>query len=84
MDASDPDIKISSVKGKTFLISDDVYRILNNNPNIEASSKVIEERVFLEYNDKSEIAYIKGVEQNYPRITQIDSTLTQKPISDSP
>ncbi len=77
MDASDPDIKITSVKGKSFLINDDTYRILNNNSNIEASSRVIEERVFLEYNDKSEIAYIKGVEQNYPTITQIDSTLSQ-------
>jgi lipoprotein-releasing system permease protein len=77
LDASDPDIKITSVKGKSFLFSDDVQQILNNNTSIKASSKVIEERVFLEYNDKSEIAYIKGVEDNYPKITQIDSALSQ-------
>ena len=77
LDVSDPDIKITSVKGKTFLITDDVQQILNKNQSIETISKVIEERVFLEYNDKSEIAYIKGVEDNYPKITQINSALSQ-------
>lgn len=77
LDASDPDIKITSVKGKSFFITDEVQEILKNNQSITASSKVIEERVFLEYNDKSEIAYIKGVEENYSQITQIDAVLSQ-------
>ncbi|WP_339661019.1 FtsX-like permease family protein [uncultured Polaribacter sp.] len=77
LDASDPDIKISSVKGKSFFITDDIQQILIKNKSIEESSKVIEERVFLEYNDKSEIAYIKGVEANYPKITHIDATISQ-------
>ncbi|MFT7441867.1 MAG: lipoprotein-releasing system permease protein [Maribacter sp.] len=77
LDSSDPDIKITSVKGKSFFITDDIQQILKNNQSIAASSKVIEERVFLEYIDKSEIAYIKGVEDNYPKITQIDAVLSQ-------
>jgi lipoprotein-releasing system permease protein len=77
LDVSDPDIKITSVKGKSFLITDDIKKVLNNNASIEVISKVIEERVFLEYNDKSEIAFIKGVEANYPKITQIDAALSQ-------
>jgi lipoprotein-releasing system permease protein len=77
LDASDPDIKITSVKGKSFFITDEVQEILKDNQSITASSKVIEERVFLEYNDKSEIAYIKGVEENYSQITQIDAVLSQ-------
>ena len=77
LDVSDPDIKITSVKGKSFLITDNIQQTLNNNKSIAASSKVIEERVFLEYNDKSEIAFIKGVEGNYTKITQIDGTLSQ-------
>jgi lipoprotein-releasing system permease protein len=77
LDSSDPDIKITSVKGKSFFITDDIKQILKNNQSIAASSKVIEERVFLEYIDKSEIAYIKGVEDNYPKITQIDAVLSQ-------
>jgi lipoprotein-releasing system permease protein len=77
LDVSDPDIKITSVKGKSFLITDNIQQTLNNNKSIVASSKVIEERVFLEYNEKSEIAFIKGVEGNYTKITQIDGTLSQ-------
>jgi len=77
LDVSDPDIKITSVKGKSFLITDDIKQVLNNNASIEIISKVIEERVFLEYNDKSEIAFIKGVEANYSKITQIDAAISQ-------
>tara|TARA_B110001454_G_scaffold188887_1_gene187143 strand:- start:335 stop:1537 length:1203 start_codon:yes stop_codon:yes gene_type:complete len=75
LDVSDPDIKITSTKGKTFLYTKDVQQTLENNTSIYAFSKVIEERVFLEYNDKNEIAFIKGVEENYTSITNIDSVL---------
>ncbi|APZ45261.1 ABC transporter permease [Polaribacter reichenbachii] len=76
LDASDPDIKISVVKGKSFFIDDAIQQVLDNNTAIKASSKIIEERVFLEYKDKNEIAYIKGVEENYAQITNIDSSLS--------
>lgn len=75
LDASDPDIKITSVKGKSFILTDDVYQIITENSAIKANSKIIEERVFLEHNEKNEIAYIKGVEENYAEITSIDSAL---------
>ena len=75
LDASDPDIKITSVKGKSFFLTEDVSQILNNNTSIKVSSKIIEERVFLEHNDKNEIAFIKGVQDNYGQITNIDSSL---------
>lgn len=77
LDASDPDIKITAVKGKSFLMTDDIRKIINENQSIKASSKIIEERVFLEYNDKNEIAYLKGVEDNYTNITNIEATLSQ-------
>lgn len=76
LDASDPDIKISVVKGKSFFATDSIFNIINNHSAIEASSKIIEERVFLEYHDKNEIAYVKGVEENYAQITKIDAALS--------
>ncbi|MGK0412832.1 MAG: lipoprotein-releasing system permease protein [Polaribacter sp.] len=76
LDVSDPDIKISAVKGKSFVATDDIFKIINENSAIEANSKIIQERVFLEYNDKNEIAYIKGVEENYTQITGIDEVLS--------
>lgn len=76
LDASDPDIKITSVKGKSFFVTDTIYEILESNSSIKTTSKIIEERVFLEHNDKNEIAYIKGVEDNYSQIINIDSSLS--------
>ena len=49
--------------------------MLSNNPSVALTSKVIEERVFLKYNQKDVIAYLKGVDANYNQITQIDSVL---------
>ena len=75
LDVSDPDIKITTTKGKSFLYTSDIHEVLNKNVSINAYTKIVEERVFLEYNDKNEIAYIKGVEENYTSITSIDSVI---------
>lgn len=76
LEVSDPDIKITSVKGKTFLYTKEIHQILEKNSATQVVSKVIEERVFLAYNDKNEVAYIKGVEENYTAISHIDSVLS--------
>lgn len=73
---SDPDIKISIVKGKSFEYSDEVHQRLIENQEIATISKVVEERVFLSYKDKNHIAYIKGVDENYNKIIPADSILT--------
>lgn len=76
LEVSDPDVKITSVKGKTFLVTDSIASVLENNTAIKAHTHVIEERVFLSYNDKNEIAFIKGVQKNYTNITKIDAAIT--------
>ena len=75
LDASDPDIQITATRGKSFVYQADFERLLSNNPSVALTSKVIEERVFLKYNQKDVIAYLKGVDANYNQITQIDSVL---------
>jgi lipoprotein-releasing system permease protein len=76
LDSSDPDIKITSVKGKSFLCTDAVSLVLNENKEVEAFAKAVEERVLIQYKQREQIAYIKGVSENYNSITQIDSTIT--------
>lgn len=75
LDASDPDLKITSVKGKSFLLDNKFLQVLNDNPNIATYAKVIEERVFLEYGDKNEVAFVKGVDTNYANVTKIDDAI---------
>jgi len=72
---SDPDIKITSVKGKSFLFNDTIQKIIENEKTIAFYSKVIEERAFFEFNQKTHIAYIKGVDTNYIQVNSMDTTV---------
>ncbi len=75
LDASDPDIKISAVKGKTFEYTTKIDEELISDVAMKSFAKVVEERVFLKYKDKSHVAYIKGVDTNYTDVVQVDSSL---------
>lgn len=74
-DYFDSDYQVLPEKGKTFVLADSAITKLENSENIMAYSKVIEERVFLHFDGKSHIAYIKGVDENYEKVNPIDSIL---------
>lgn len=71
----DSDLKVIPSTGKTISFSKSMENQLAKIEGIEAFSKVIEERVFLQYKGKSNIAYIKGVDTNYARVNPVDSIL---------
>lgn len=71
----DPDLKASPAIGKHFSISTDEESALNHIEGLASFSKELEERAYLTYKEKSTIAYIKGVDQNYRNVTGVDSTL---------
>ena len=71
---ADPDLKISAEKGKSFLFSDSIASVLDNEK-IAHYSKVVEERAFFNYRDKSHIASIKGVDANYLLVNNIDTAI---------
>ncbi|MFK5958973.1 MAG: FtsX-like permease family protein [Lutibacter sp.] len=71
----DPDIKITSVKGKSFKFNSTIQTILDNQKGIASYSKVIEERAFFEFNKKTHVAYIKGVDTNFTHVNRIDTTV---------
>ena len=75
LEASDPDIKITPKQGKVIQYSDELKRKLNLDE-ISSVSAVLEERVFIRYKDKQEIAQIKGVDDFYNEVVPIDSSLT--------
>ncbi len=72
---TDPELKIIPKQGKTFIFSDRLEQILKNEKNISSFSKVIEEKVFITYNEKQKIAKIKGVDTNYYKVIPLDSAL---------
>lgn len=71
---ADPDLKITSVRGKSFLFTDELEKALVKEK-IAAYTKVIEERVFLSYGEKSHVAYIKGVDSNYLNVNRLDTAV---------
>ncbi|WP_028892277.1 ABC transporter permease [Tenacibaculum sp. 47A_GOM-205m] len=76
LNASDPDIKITATQGKSLEYSTKLHEILQQEEDVKAYSKVVEERVFLKYKDRDHIAQIKGVDANYSSIIPADSILT--------
>jgi len=75
LDTSDPDVKITSIKGKSFHFDNEIQQILDVQKGIASYSKVIEERAFFDFNNKTHIAYIKGVDSNFNNLNNIDTTV---------
>ncbi len=75
LNTSDPDLKISAVKGKSFFFNESIKATLENEKNIISYSKVIEERAFFEFKEKTHIASIKGIDSNYIHVNSIYSTV---------
>lgn len=71
----DPDLKAIPASGKSFFISDQELTKLKESKLIDNFSKVIEERVILNFDDKKRAATIKGVDENYQKVNSIDSMI---------
>ena len=71
---ADPDLKVTSTEGKSFLFDETSEKKLDLEK-IEAYTKVIEERVFLSYGEKSHVASIKGVDSDYLRVNRLDTAV---------
>ncbi|MCF6349442.1 MAG: ABC transporter permease [Flavobacteriaceae bacterium] len=74
LNTADPDLKITAVKGKSFLETADLVKILKNE-NIIQFSKVIEGHALLDNNGKRTAVTIKGVDANYIKVNAMDSTI---------
>ncbi len=71
----DSDLKIYPSNGKTISFSKNSELKLKKIIGIEGYSKIIEEKVFLNYRGKNHIASIKGVDNNFGNIVPLDSIL---------
>ncbi|MCK4562167.1 MAG: ABC transporter permease [Flavobacteriaceae bacterium] len=71
---ADPDLKITYVDGKSFFYNDSIEKAFVKDK-IASYTKVIEERVFLNYRDKSHVASIKGVDTNFLYVNRLDTAV---------
>ena len=70
-----PDIKVLPIEGKYFEVDSSQMIQLNSIPGVISISKTIEEVCIFEYKDVQKSGIIKGVDENYNRVTSIDSTI---------
>jgi len=71
----DPDLKITSTYGKSFLITPDQENQLKKIEGVASYTKIIEERVLFLFKDKQQVTYLKGVDKNYPVVNNIRKKL---------
>ncbi|MDA6069268.1 ABC transporter permease [Flavobacterium sp. AC] len=71
----DPDLKITSTYGKSFLISPEQENQIKKIDGVVSYTKIIEERVLFLFKDKQQVTYLKGVDKNYPVVNDIKKKL---------
>lgn len=71
----DPDLKAIPSIGKSFILTENDVNKLNNLSDIAYYSKVIEERVFITSGNKNTPAVLKGVDEHFQNVVNVDSTL---------
>lgn len=73
----DPDLKITPAQGKSFLLTEKDSTALRNIDGIASYSNIIEERIIIEFDNKNVLASLKGVDDQYLNVTNIDSMIIQ-------
>ena len=73
--AFDPELKITAVRGKVFDGQDPRVLALKQLPEVAVYSESLEDNAMVQYQGRQAMAVIKGVEDNFDRLTPIDSIL---------
>jgi len=66
------DLTLKSVSGKTIKDLDKVNTTLKNNKAISSFSRIIEEKIYISFRGKGDIAYLRGVDSAYTKVNPID------------
>ena len=74
--AFDPDYKVLPRKGKVILLDSLSIKKLEKISCINALAPVLEEKVFLSFNEKSQVAFLKGINKHYLSVIPADSLVT--------
>lgn len=71
----DPDIKITASEGKTFIADTARLKLLAKVEGLSCYTLTIEDNALLKYGSRQYIATIKGIDDNYAMVSNIDSSM---------
>ncbi|WP_417352421.1 ABC transporter permease [Flavobacterium alkalisoli] len=73
--ATDPDLKITTSVGKSFVISPEQEKKLKAINGITIYTKVVEERVLFYYDQKEHVAFLKGTDSLFTTVNPMEKQL---------
>lgn len=71
----DPQIKVTPVKGKTVAADDPLLTQIRKLPQVEVATEVMEDQALAVYGDRQAMIVLKGVEDNFDKLTHIREVL---------
>ena len=71
------DLKVIPAKGKTITFTDARIAQLKKHPGIHDLSLIAEEKALLKNEDAQSVVYIKGVDDNYQKVSGVPSKITR-------
>jgi lipoprotein-releasing system permease protein len=74
-DAFDPDFEIQADQGKYLTLEDNTLLQIEALEQIDLAAPEIEEKVFLSFKEKNQVAYLKAVGPNYTNVLPIDQLM---------
>jgi lipoprotein-releasing system permease protein len=73
--ATDPDLRIETLAGKSFFISEKQEAQLTSSKEFTKYTKIVEERALFYYKNKEQVAYLKGIDANFCQVNAFDTLL---------
>ncbi len=71
----DPQIKITPVKGKTVAADDSLLTQIRQLPQVDVATEVMEDQALAVYGERQAMIRLKGVEDNFDKLTHIREVL---------
>jgi lipoprotein-releasing system permease protein len=71
----DPDLKITLAEGKSFDSNNQIFNDIRQMKDVLFFSEVVEDNALLRYEDRQVLATIKGVSDDYSKMTGLDSMI---------
>ncbi len=72
---TDPDLRIETLIGKSFFISEAQENQLKSAKEFTKYTKIVEERALFYYSNKEHVGYLKGVDTNFNSVNGLDKFL---------
>ena len=72
----DPQIKIKVVEGKTFVTNTTDFAAIRKDPSVDVFCETLEENALVQYKNAQTSATIKGVSNNFGKLTRIEKLMS--------